>query len=86
MTITGNSTITVYFFAVFRDQANASQESVPLLSGDTPLSVYERLAKRYGFQLGASDLRMAVNDEFTSSDSSLKPGDQLAFIPPVAGG
>jgi len=81
-----HTSVTVHYFAVLRDQANASAETIPLLLGDTPLSVYERLAQRHGFLLGSHDLRMAVNDEFVAGDHVLKSDDQLVFIPPVAGG
>jgi len=80
------SSVTVHYFAILRDQAQTAREAIPLQCGDTPTAIYQRLALRYGFQLGTNDLRMAVNDEFAAADTVLKAGDHLAFIPPVAGG
>ena len=78
--------VTVLYFAVLADQANLRREIIGLQIGDTPLSVDRRLASKYGFQLAADDLRMAVNEEFSPADVVLKSGDSLALIPPVAGG
>ena len=31
-------------------------------------------------------VRAAVNQEFATSDTAVKPGDEVAFFPPVTGG
>jgi molybdopterin converting factor small subunit len=78
--------IRIQYFAVLKQSAGKDSESVPLLVGDTPKKIYQRLASTYGFTLGVSDIRVAVNDEFAAFDYPLKPSDKIVFIPPVAGG
>ena len=34
----------------------------------------------------AAILRVAVNQEFASLDQAIRPGDEIAFFPPVTGG
>lgn len=80
------STISVRYFAVLRELAGQSDERVTIEHGETASHVYMRLAERYGFPLGLADIRMAVNDDFATTDHPLTEGDRLVFIPPVSGG
>ncbi len=81
-----HSTIAVRYFAVLRDASGKSSEQVQVEAGASAGQVYSMLAERYGFPLGLSEVRVAVNDEFARPDQLLKAGDTLAFIPPVSGG
>jgi molybdopterin converting factor subunit 1 len=78
--------VAIRYFAVLRDLAGSDSESVGIEQGETAARVYMRLAEKHGFPLGLADVRMAVNDEFTSQDHPLSDGDRLVFIPPVSGG
>jgi molybdopterin-guanine dinucleotide biosynthesis protein A len=80
------ATIGVRYFALLRELAGKSEESVSVDSGDTASQIYLQLAAKYAFPLGLSDLRVAVNDDFTTGDHPLTDGDRLVFIPPVSGG
>jgi molybdopterin converting factor subunit 1 len=80
------ATIAVRYFAVLRDLAGRSDESLVIESGERASCIYMRLAEAYGFPLGLSDVRVAVNDDFTTGDHPLTDGDSLVFIPPVSGG
>ena len=66
--------------------AGKAAESLEIVQGETAARVYLRLAEQYGFPLGLADIRVAVNDDFTTTDHPLSVGDRLVFIPPVAGG
>ncbi len=77
--------IEIEYFAVLREQAGRGSETVNLQAG-TPADVYARLSERYGFELEAGRLRVAVNDAFADWSCRLNDGDRLVFIPPVAGG
>lgn len=33
-----------------------------------------------------SGLRVAINQRFAAADAHLRPGDELAFLPPITGG
>jgi molybdopterin converting factor small subunit len=77
--------IQVQYYAVLREQAGRSEESVHTEAA-TPVDLYRELQARYGFSLPQALLRVAVNDEFCGWDRALAPGDRVVFIPPVAGG
>jgi len=80
------ASISIRYFALLRDLAGKSDESLAIEQGATASRIYLQLAEKYGFPLGLSDIRVAVNDDFATTDHPLSDGDRLVFIPPVAGG
>lgn len=77
--------IRVQYFALLREQAGRSDESL-VTAARTPRELYDELKARYPFTLGADMLRVAVNTEFGDWSQPLSDGDAVVFIPPVAGG
>lgn len=73
------------YYAVFREQSGMNSEEYETTSS-TPSQLYEELAKRFGYQLPANLVRAAVNGRFVGMTDSLAEGDEVVFIPPVAGG
>lgn len=73
------------YYALLREQAGRQSESVET-EARTPAALYAELSERHGFRLPASQLRVAVNAAFADWDSALRDGDEIVFIPPVAGG
>lgn len=73
------------YLAIFREQAGKRSETLNTTS-TTPALLYAELQQRYGFKLAATQLKVAVNNEFCDWQTPLKSGDAVAFIPPVAGG
>jgi molybdopterin converting factor small subunit len=56
---------------------------------DEPLTVGElqvQLLERYPAFRSLASLRLAVNKSYAGPDTPLHPGDEIALIPPVAGG
>ena len=80
-----NKKIRVQYFALLREQAGRSDESLTT-TAHTPRDLYEELRKRYPFSLAPEMLRVAVNTEFGDWAQPLADGDAVVFIPPVAGG
>jgi molybdopterin-guanine dinucleotide biosynthesis protein A len=78
-------TIRVQYFALLREQAGRSNETLVTRSR-TPRELYAELAARYPFTLPAEMLRVAINAEFGDWAQPLAAGDSVVFIPPVAGG
>lgn len=78
-------TLDVLYFAIFREQAGKRSESLQTIAR-SPALLYAELKQRYGFQLSHEQLKVAINNEFCDWRSTLKSGDSVAFIPPVAGG
>ncbi len=78
-------TITVRLFAQLREQAGWGERSLPLEEGVVSAAeIWERLG------LGPSPLpatlRVAINQQFATAQAPLRPGDELAFLPPISGG
>ncbi len=78
-------TLNVQYFAILREQRGVSQEQLST-AARTPAALYEELRARYPFTLPGDRVRAAVNETFVDADSVLNDGDQVVFIPPVAGG
>jgi molybdopterin converting factor subunit 1 len=79
------NTIHVQYFAVLREQAGRSEETLSTRAA-TPAELYDELRAAHGFALPRAMLRVAVNDEFAEWTAPLAGGDRVVFIPPVAGG
>ena len=78
-------TIKVQYYALFREQAGRSEETLDTLAS-TPAELYRELRTRYPFKLGEDQLKVAVNTDFRDWNAALAHGDTVVFIPPVAGG
>ncbi len=75
------------FFAAYRDLAGASELEVDVPGGSTAAQVVAALRARGGelARLPAAPV-VAVNREYAVLATPLSDGDELAFLPPVAGG
>ena len=73
------------YYALLREQAGCQAETIDT-TANTPAKLYAELAVRYRFRLPASQLKVAVNAAFSDWDRVLSDGDEVVFIPPVAGG
>lgn len=77
--------IRLRYYALLRERAGCQDETVDTMAC-TPAALYEELAARHGFHLPQAQLKVAVNSAFSSWSSPLADGDEVVFIPPVAGG
>jgi molybdopterin-guanine dinucleotide biosynthesis protein A len=77
--------IKVQYYAILREQAGRSDESL-VTAANTPRDLYDELKSKYPFSLAPEMLRVAVNSEFGDWTQRLADGDSVVFIPPVAGG
>lgn len=75
----------VQYFAVLREQAGRSEELLDSTAA-TAAELYEELKHRHRFRLERTQLKVAVNSEFSDWQRPLEAGDTIVFIPPVAGG
>ncbi len=75
----------IQYYALMREQAGRSEETLET-SAATPADLYGELTARHGFTLSRSQVKVAVNSEFSDWSRPLKAGDAVVFIPPVAGG
>jgi len=79
--------ISVLYFAVFRERLGTSGESLEVPTGATVADAVSALAARHDV-IGKlrGKFRVAVNQDMVGDDHALADGDELALIPPVAGG
>jgi len=78
-------TIHVHYYAILREQAGRSQQTLSTTAG-TPAELYAELRQQLGLRIAAEHLKVAINSEFGAWDAPLASGDTVVFIPPVAGG
>jgi molybdopterin converting factor subunit 1 len=75
------------FFASYKDLLGVSQMEVDVSDGATVSDLVSALRGRGGrFESLPPTPAVAVNRSYSLHDARLAPGDEVAFIPPVAGG
>ena len=80
-------TVRLLFFAVLRDIAGTDGRTLDLREGTTPRDVWQALRTEFAKLTDYTQPPMiAVNETYAEPDVLLHDGDELAFIPPVAGG
>ncbi len=83
--------VTLLYFASLRESLGCSREEVALPAGaPTVATLVEHLRSRdarwtQAFA-SAKKWRVAVNQQMAHAATPLKPGDEVAFFPPVTGG
>lgn len=79
--------VVVHYFAVARERARVDREELELPDAATVSDVTLAASTRHPDLAPLLPvLRVAVNREFAPLDARLAPGDEVAIIPPVAGG
>lgn len=83
--------VTLLYFAGLRESVGVSREQVNLPSGNSTVSMLvDALRSRDGRWTEAfapgRQWRVAVNQQMASLATPLRPGDEVAFFPPVTGG
>ncbi len=78
-------TITVRYFAMFRERAGVSSESLRT-DAATAGDVFRATRARHGSSEPLAHCKVAINDEMTDWDAPVSDGDTVLLFPPVAGG
>jgi sulfur-carrier protein len=76
------SPITVRYFASIREQLGRREDRLEATGIACVADVWRQVAAS---PLPANTL-IAVNQEYARPDTSVRPGDEVAFFPPVTGG
>ena len=75
------------FFAAYRDLVGAAEVPVELPEDSTVADLVARLRERgHPFSSLPEEPAIAVNRAYARPEQRLGGGDEVAFIPPVAGG
>src|SRR5260221_10164922 len=80
--------ITILFFATLKDLVGTNRVSLKLPAGLSTLGDLRVVLARDYPQLAAhlGSAVAAINEEFAFPGDPIKPGDEVAFFPPVSGG
>lgn len=81
--------IRVLFLAQLREQLGVAELQIPADGVDSVIALKHYLVinhPQWEQFLSNSKLLVAVNHEYAKTDTAIKPGDEIAFFPPVTGG
>ena len=79
--------VRLLYFAVLREIAGSSEAELSVDEGTTARDVWERLRREHAELADYTQPPLtAINESYAAADTMLRDGDELAFIPPVAGG
>jgi molybdopterin converting factor subunit 1 len=80
------SVVTVQLFASFADLIGSSTLDVPLRRGDTVRDLVQSVRSLPRAAALPPTMRVAVNRTFAAENTPVCSTDEIAIIPPVAGG
>jgi molybdopterin synthase catalytic subunit/molybdopterin synthase sulfur carrier subunit len=81
------SAIRLLAFAGARDAVGAAETTFPLAAPCTVAELLERICVTYPrLAPHRRSIRLAVNGQYAGSHDRVSAGDEVAIIPPVAGG
>lgn len=78
-------TITVRYFAMFREHAGIDEETLTI-DAETAADVFNATSERHGSSEPSGHCKVAINDVMADWDSRVEDGDTVLLFPPVAGG
>jgi molybdopterin converting factor subunit 1 len=78
-------TITVRYFAMFREHAGLDEETLSL-DAATAKDVFEQTRGRHGSTEPNGHCKVAINDQMADWSAAVSDGDTVLLFPPVAGG
>lgn len=79
-------TVNVLLFASYADKLGTNAIALELEPGATVRDVLARVRDLPGADRLPDEPLVAVNDRYAKSGQVIVPGDEVAIIPPVAGG
>jgi molybdopterin converting factor subunit 1 len=78
--------INVLLFASYADMLGAQSLAIDLPAGSTVADLVAQIRRRPGAERLPASPVVAVNQRYASPSSPIELGDEVALIPPVAGG
>jgi len=82
-----SSTVRLLAFAGARDVLGAGEMAFPLEEPCTAEALLHQVCRQFpALEPYRRSLRVAVNGAYARSDEEVRSGDEVALIPPVAGG
>lgn len=91
--MSAESFVTIKLFGLFREAADSPEQVIPLSETTTVADVVEHLLARdqgIGRLVTVGDLgrtfAVALDHQYAHPETPVRPGSELALIPPVSGG
>ena len=78
--------VRLLFFAVLRDIVGKSETEWEVPDGTRAADLWQQLRAQHAKLVAAPQPMTAVNESYVRPEEVLREGDEVAFIPPVAGG
>ncbi len=78
-------TIRMKYFGMIAEQTGVTEESISVVDGCSVEELREHLQKKYPF-LKSINTKVAVNQTVALDDVVLAARDEIALLPPFAGG
>jgi molybdopterin converting factor subunit 1 len=78
--------VRVLLFGPLRELAGVSELNLTVPEGGVVSDVLAAVSDRVAISVEGSGTAVAVNRRYACPDRPLRPGDEVALIPPVAGG
>lgn len=79
--------VRLLYFAVLRDVTGKDAAELSLPEGTSAGEVWQRLRDEHPpLRAYQQPPMLAINESYATPETLLREGDELAFIPPVAGG
>ena len=79
--------VRLLFFAVLRDITGKNETEVSVAEGTRAGDVWSSLRREHAALASyAKPPMIAINEDYATPETQLRDGDELVFIPPVAGG
>lgn len=81
-------TVKILLFAGARELSGEGEAELLVQQEETYSSLFEKIVHRFKLEKLQNCLILAVNEEYPTEEQALvlKPGDQIAVIPPLSGG
>ena len=80
------STVTVQLFAAYAEMLGGTAIEIPLAPGSTVSDLIDNIRLLPGASSLPHSPRVAINRSFACADQLVDSRDEIALIPPVAGG
>ena len=77
--------INIKYFALMREITEKGEETIEF-NQSSASDLLAHLKTIYSIPLDESNLKVAINEEYSDWNHPIKDGDTIVFIPPVAGG
>lgn len=78
--------VNILAFGIAKEILGSASLAMQVAAGTTAGALKTLLEKQYPGLAQLSSFMLALNNEYAHPDTIIRPGDEIAIIPPVSGG